>query len=353
MITFFPGPSKVYPELLNYFQDAYHKGILSLNHRSTEFTAISKRAVELMKEKLNIPQDYTVYFTSSATEGWEITAQSLTKKYSYHIFNGAFGKKWHENTGKLGIETSRYEIGMDVELDLANLKISSQTEVICVTQNETSNGTQVKNEKIAQLKAAYPDQLIAVDATSSLAGADLKIENADVWIGSVQKCFGLPAGLGILICSPKALKKASELSDNNHYNSLLFIDENMKGWQTNCTPNVLNIYMLMRVMEQVDNISVLGEKLKKRAKEMYDFLDGFSNIRSLVQNDLIQSQTIVAVKAEEPLLTELKKKGKEAGILLGNGYGIWKPYSFRIANFPALTDGEFASLKEFLKKNVS
>jgi phosphoserine aminotransferase len=35
---------------------------------------------------------------------------------------------------------------------------------------------------------------------------------------------------------------------------------------------------------------------------------------------------------------------------LGSGYGLLKPTSFRIANFPAINDGEFEKLIEFLKQ---
>jgi phosphoserine aminotransferase len=34
---------------------------------------------------------------------------------------------------------------------------------------------------------------------------------------------------------------------------------------------------------------------------------------------------------------------------LGSGYGPLKPTSFRIANFPAITDEEFDRLIDFLK----
>lgn len=352
MITFFPGPSKVYPEVATYFQDAFNKGILSINHRSSEFTAISKRCLELLKEKLNIPQDYTIYFTSSATEGWEITAQSLTEKYSFHLFNGAFGKKWHENTKKLGKETKAFQFDINVELDPVSIEIDSRAEIICLTQNETSNGTQVRNDIIAKFREMYPDKLIAIDATSSIAGIPLDFNNADIWLGSVQKCFGLPAGLGIYICSPRAIQRAAELNENNHYNSLLFIDENMKTWQTNCTPNVLNIYLLMRVMEQVKSINEVGRDAAKRAKDLYDFLDGFSEIRSLIQNPRVQSDTIVAVAGTEDYLSGIKTKAKAEEIHLGNGYGPWKPYTFRIANFPAINDNEVKTLKEFLKRTA-
>jgi phosphoserine aminotransferase len=43
-------------------------------------------------------------------------------------------------------------------------------------------------------------------------------------------------------------------------------------------------------------------------------------------------------------------EAKEAGMELGGGYGPLKPTSFRIANFPAITDAEMDRLMEFLSK---
>ena len=104
MITFYPGPSKVYPQVGEYLQDAFTEGILSVNHRSAACMTLVKDAIALLHQKLNIPTDYHIYFVSSATESWEIIAQSLVATSSYHFFNGAFGKKWHEYTQKLGIQ---------------------------------------------------------------------------------------------------------------------------------------------------------------------------------------------------------------------------------------------------------
>ncbi len=70
MLTFYPGPSKVYPELAIYMQDAMKEGILSQNHRSLAFMNMLSNCMNLFKEKQNIPNDYMVYFTSSATECW-------------------------------------------------------------------------------------------------------------------------------------------------------------------------------------------------------------------------------------------------------------------------------------------
>ena len=67
MITFYPGPSKVYPQVARYMQEAFEEGVLSINHRSAECMTITKSAIQLLHEKLNIPPDYSIYFVSSAT----------------------------------------------------------------------------------------------------------------------------------------------------------------------------------------------------------------------------------------------------------------------------------------------
>ena len=44
----------------------------------------------------------------------------------------------------------------------------------------------------------------------------------------------------------------------------------------------------------------------------------------------------------------LWKNGKKHGFLLGEGYGVLKKDTFRIANFPALRKKEIARLMKFL-----
>jgi len=98
MVSFYPGPSRIYDEIPAYIKDAAKEGVLSMNHRSPEFEVLAKKTATLFKKKLGVPTNYTVLYTSSATECWEIIAQSLITDKSYHFFSGAFGKKWFEYT---------------------------------------------------------------------------------------------------------------------------------------------------------------------------------------------------------------------------------------------------------------
>ncbi|TAH21726.1 MAG: alanine--glyoxylate aminotransferase family protein [Cytophagales bacterium] len=348
MLYFYPGPSKLYPQVRNYLADAYDSGILSMNHRSADFVSIVQSAVMLLKTKLHIPQDYSVFFVSSATESWEIIAQSLVKKGSLHIFNGAFGQKWAEYSHKIHQKSSFFPYSLQEELDISKVANDATFEVICLTHNETSNGTQLDRQTIRAISEKYRDKIIAVDATSSMAGIELEWENADVWFASVQKCFGMPAGLGLMVCSPKALAAAQQINDRKYYNSLLFLAENMQHFQTNYTPNVLNIYVLNQVLSQIDDIKIIGERTERNAKNWYHFLEkhGFD---VLVKNPKVRSSTVIAIQDEETFIRNIKEKAKQAGMILGNGYGIWKNTTFRIANFPAITDEEIAQLRVFLQ----
>ena len=309
---------------------------------------ISENVIILLKKKLKIPKDYTILYTSSATECWEVIAQSVITGSSYHLFNGAFGNKWYEYTRRLVRGAKDLPFDHEEIIDPDQLKIPKADSVICLTQNETSNGTQVSNTLIHSLRRRYPGNLIAIDATSSMAGIHLDFQAADIWFASVQKCFGLPAGLGIMICSPAAVGRAREKGEKKHYNSLTFMLEMMEKWQTPFTPNVLNIYLLGRVLEASKSIEEVHSKTEERYRLWMDFFSGKQSLRHLVTNRAAHSITVIPIAANETLIRSIKSDAKKNGFLLGEGYGDLKPTTFRIANFPAIKKNEINSLKEFL-----
>lgn len=353
MISFYPGPSKVYEEIPAYVKEAQVSGMLSENHRSKNFMKLYKSTVGLLKKRLEIPDEYTILFTSSATECWEIIAQSLMAKTSYHFFNGSFGEKWYNYTRKIQPLAIGYRFGEDIELKPENLDLSGAEQgVICITQNETSNGTQVHNEHLAWFREKYPEHIIAVDATSSMAGIYLDMSQADVWYASVQKCFGLPAGMAVLIVSPNAMKRAQDLGENKHYNSLLFMEENARGYQTHCTPNVLSIYLMNKVLRNGKSIHKIQKRLEKRLMDLTPLIYNHERWDFLSANDKVRSTTVIALEGDAKRIATLKKKARDHGITLGNGYGPYRENTFRIANFPAITRADWKILKDFLKENL-
>ncbi|TDQ17456.1 phosphoserine aminotransferase [Algoriphagus boseongensis] len=349
MITFAPGPSKVYDALPRYMQEAYQEGILSANHRSGAFMHLYQETEQLMREKLHMSKDYKLLFTSSATENWEIISQSVVEEASFHIYSGSFGKKWIEFAKHIIPSTSGLKIEANQFLDVAGLEIAEEFDLIAITQNETANASQVPMKVIEAIGEKFPEKMIAVDTTSSMAGIELDFSLADIWYASVQKCFGLPAGLGILIVSPKAIEKVQRKGEKGRYNSLSFILENAAGYQTHYTPNVLGIYLLNRVLKDIPEIQHIDAKLRDRMSRLENTIAQSKSLRMLVDNADTRSTTVMAIAGTEELISSVKKAAEKEGMQMGSGYGPLKPTSFRIANFPAITDSEFEKLVSFLK----
>ncbi len=343
MISFYPGPSRVYQQVPQWVEEAYERSLLSVNHRSSEFAELMQKTQGLLRGSLEIPHDYSCFFTSSATECWEIIAQSLIEKRSLHLYNGAFGEKWFHYTQKINEVAKSVPYPTEKELPVEGL---SKTELIALTQNETSNGTQISPTLIKQLRSLYPNTLVALDVTSSLGGIRLPWAAGDVWFASVQKCLGLPAGMGIMICSPQALDKARWLGDDRHYNSLNRMAWYMDRYQTTHTPNVMAIFLLSKVLEQhtIEDVETL---VVKRHQQWMKFVDSLQILKPYVQNNQVRSSTVIALTAPPAQIDTIMEESKSNGFSLGKGYGSLKQSTLRIANFPAITTEEVNSLHAF------
>lgn len=354
--NFYPGPSRLAPNIDVYLHNAYDSGLLEANHRSSFFMDFLKETIQNTKAKLDIPDKYEVFFTSSATECWEITVQSLLHNKVQFLYSGAFGKKWFKygvinpqaiselNKAKSSIRGTRFFVDQSAD----EVEIDSENSCLCIVSSETSNGTQITNQTIRDLKTKMStESLILVDATSSLGGIAHDISLADVWFGSSQKCFGLPSGLGIMIVSPKAIEKAKEINERNHYNSLLNISENFQKNQTHYTPNTLGIFLFSEVIKNRPHILKIDSHLKTRAKHLYNEMSQCSFCEPLVTNLQTRSDTVLAFTSER--VGELHKYLSEKDIIVGKGYGEWKSSSFRIANFPSIPDVDFDLLLKTLK----
>lgn len=351
-LNFYPGPSKLYPAVKSYMEDAYNSGILSKNHRSQDFMDLMQETITALKNHLNVPETYEAYFVSSATECWEICVQSLISGSTQFIYNGAFGKKWFKyavcnpqknNTHDDLLRGSRYFLNESIK----TVQITENIENICWASNETSNGSITNEADIAYIRKSNPESMIMIDATSSLGGVAHEISNADVWFASVQKCFGMPSGLAMMIVSPRALSKMKKINERNHYNSLSFISENFNKYQTHTTPNILGIYCLYKSLQSIDNVNLISKKLNERAQYLYSELSKINGLELTITEPKVQSPTVISLSSvnTSKIISDLKSKD----IIVGKGYGEWLNSSFRIANFPAIDDQEYEILLKYLK----
>lgn len=350
-----PGPSHRYPKLREYLDDAWDADVISWSHRSTQFTELYNRAEQAILELMAVPPGYRVLFVGSATEAMERVIQGLVNQKSHHIILGAFGEKWQQIANQLGKQTSASHLQSTDGIQENILSVPDSTELICVTLNETSIGVMMPEHILRQLDTRPKHQLIAFDIVSAAPLIDMDWRHIDVAFFSVQKAFGLPAGLGVIIVSEKALERAESMTKaglmTGSYHSLSSLARAADKSQTPETPNVLNIYLLTRVAEDMltSGIHTIRDHTKQRANQLYAALENSRLFNPYVANALWRSLTIIVAETKASN-QDFVKHLHQHGLIAGKGYAPeHKERHIRIANFPAISDETFDELSSYFQ----
>ncbi|MDX5435834.1 MAG: aminotransferase class V-fold PLP-dependent enzyme, partial [Pontibacter sp.] len=168
-IYFTPGPSELYPTVPQHMQEALAQKIGSISHRSKQFQEIYASAESGLRELLQLPDEYEVFFVASATEVWERAIQNNVRKESFHLVNGSFSKRFYETAAELGRKAEQHEVPFGQGFHVENIHIPESAELVALIQTETSSGACLPVEDINKFRAKAPaDALLYVDAVSSL-----------------------------------------------------------------------------------------------------------------------------------------------------------------------------------------
>ena len=326
---------------------------MSISHRSKAFEQIFKSAESGVRTLMNIPESFRVLFISAGTEAMERLVQGCSAERTYHFVNGAFSKKFYEVAKSLRREAFAHQVEEGQGYNPADAGIAPGVEMICITQNETSTGVSIPERLIAACKARYPEKLVCVDVVSSAPLVQLDFNNLDACFFSVQKCFGLPAGLGVLIVGPRCLERSQELEkagrSTGSYHSLLELCRYAEKHQTPATPNVLGIYLLGAVAGDLleMGIEVVRKEIESRAKRIMECVQTAEGL-SLFAKEPYRSRTLIVVNVQNGAAA-FKQHLAAKGIEVSGGYGENKERQIRIANFPALSESAVERLVGLLR----
>lgn len=342
MIYFTVGPSQLHPSLPRYIDDAVREDIMSLHHRSKEFKDLYKETSEQLRMLFGIPDDFHIFLTASSLENMERVIENTVEKKSLHVITGAFGKKFYEIAKELKKEPERVVFEPGSRAALSEIALSPDVELLALTQNETSMGVVVPMEEIAKLKKKYPQMLVALDIVSSGPYLPVDYSVVDIAFLSSQKLLGLPAGLGILIVNDKAIEKAQYLKDKGHsigsVHNFVTLAAAEKKNLTNETPNVFGLYLLKRVLQDMNTVGIetIRKQTKEKADKIYAYFEKHPVFNPFVKDSSLRSDTtiVIDVKGESEKILAF---GMENGLAIGEGYGEYAKEHIRIANFPSHT----------------
>lgn len=357
--TFFTaGPAALYPTFEKHLQDAVNEQIGSISHRSGAYKKIHQHTDEQLRQLFNIPAESAIMFAGSASEIWERILLNLVELESFHLINGSFSKKFYEYAISLKKYAHKLEKPLGEGFSYDEPEIPEFTELICTTHNETSTGVQMREPDIQRLKRSNYGRLLAVDMVSSAPIPDLDYSLIDTAFFSVQKAFGMPAGLGVWIANEACLEKSLQLrqNDNEHlhigaHHDLPTLWEMSKKFQTPSTPNVMWIYILGKIAEDMNEIGIenIRKETDAKAKMIYNYLEESVLLNPSVKHEPHRSRTVAVADSviDSSIIIE-KLKSKD--LIIGAGYGSKKDSQIRIANFPASSMEQTQTLLEALQE---
>lgn len=353
-IYFTPGPSQLYPTVPAHIRHALSHDLASISHRSKTFQQIFAETTQNLRGLLEIPKEYHLFFLGSANEAWERILENCVTQQPLHFVNGSFSQKFYSFSQSLNLNPQQItaEEGQGFENPAQYFEaVQPETELLAFCANETATGVATLPEFIYAFREQFPQKLIAVDLVSAWPYYQLDVSKVDLAYFSVQKGFGLPAGLGVLAVSPRAMKQAAQLQKPGTYHTFAALQDQASKNMTPETPNVLAIYLLGKVAGDMlhKGIDVIRRETEAKAATLRQAISGSKTLQVAPTPESLQSQTVVVVNCTEPSKT-MSMLAEEHGWYVGEGYGKAKDRQIRIANFPAHSPEVVLKLAKILRK---
>ncbi|MEL6574645.1 MAG: aminotransferase class V-fold PLP-dependent enzyme [Pseudomonadota bacterium] len=208
---FIPGPTNI-PESVRQAMNVPMQDM-----RAPDFGDLTKPLFAGLKRAFMTESGRIFMFPGSGTGAWE-SAISNTLSPGDKVLMSRFGQfsgLWVDMCQRFGLDVHlidcEWGTGVPVEEYAKVLEADKAHEIkaVFVTQNETATGVTSDVPGVrAALDACNHPALLAVDGVSSIASIEFRMEawGVDLAVAGSQKGFMLPAGIGILGVSDKALE---------------------------------------------------------------------------------------------------------------------------------------------------
>jgi len=328
---FIPGPTHVVDEILEAM------AVPMIGHRDKLYSDLHGEVVTKLKKFLQT--DGHIYLsTSSSTGMMEGAIRNCVNSKVLMTDCGAFSKRWAQIATLNGkeIDLIKVEMGHATTPEMVDEYLSKGGfEAVCITHNETSTGVMNPIKEIGALvKEKYPDVLVLVDAVSSMAGTEIKVDEwgLDVVLAGTQKAFALPPGLCVVTVSEKAFQRSLDVENRGFYFNFEELEKKAIKNQTPATPAISIINALNVQMDRIFKEGV--EARFQRHLDMAEHVRSWTRKNfALYSDENYLSPTVTNVhNTREIDVVNLNAELAKRGAMLSNGYGALKGKCFRIAH---------------------
>ncbi len=292
--------------------------MLSRSHRSPAGRAKLRRAIDLTREILEIPQEYRIAIVpASDTGAVEMALWSLLGARGVDVLAwDAFGESWViDIVAQLRLDARVLKAAPGEIVDLA--KVDFDHDVV-FTWNGTSTGVRVPN---GDWIAADRKGLTICDATSAAFAQTLDWPKLDVATFSWQKALGGEAAHGMLILGPRAVERLSTYAPPWPLPKIFrlteggrLIDAIFEGWTIN-TPSMLCVEDYLDALTWAKRIGGLGALIGRseaNVKALAAWVARTAWIDFVAKDSAIRSNTSVCLEIVDPAVAGLPSAERKA-----------------------------------------
>jgi len=236
--------------------------VLEISHRSKDFEAVLQKAKTLVKELLQVPDDYSILFVQGgASTQFAMVPMNLLKTggTAAYVESGVWANKAIKEAKMLGnvnvIATSKDKNFTYIP---KGYKIPADCDYLHITSNNTIYGTQMQS---------FPESPIPVvcDMSSDIFSRPVDVSKFDLIYAGAQKNMG-PAGVTLVIVKNSAIGKTGRTIP-----TMLDYKTHIEADSLYNTPPVFPILVCMYTLEWLKSIGGVPaiEKINKQKAELF------------------------------------------------------------------------------------
>lgn len=187
-----------------------------VGHLDPLFLELMTQMQQRLRQVFCTENQLTIAISGTGSAGMEAAFVNLVEPGDEVLVcvNGVFGNRMSDIVGRVGgtlhrIDRPWGEVFDPREIEEA-LERSPETRIVAIVHAETSTGACQPLVEIGRI-CRERDCLLIVDAVTSLAGIELRVDDwlIDACYSGTQKCLSCPPGLAPLTLGPRAIEKLS------------------------------------------------------------------------------------------------------------------------------------------------
>ncbi len=348
--NFSAGPSMLPLEVLQEAQkdllDFNNTGmsITEMSHRTKWFMDVNNEANALLRELMNISDDYTVLFVQGgASQQFAAVPLNLlnnTKKADY-VLTGNFASKAYQEAQKYGdiaVAASSKEANYTYIPTLTESSFRDDIDYVHITSNNTIFGT--KYSAFPKTKAP-----LVADMSSNILSEEMDVNEFGLIYAGAQKNIA-PAGVTIVIAKRSLIEKPMDICP-----TLLAYKTHDKESSLYNTPPCFSIYVAMLVFRWLKKLGGVKEMQKmnyEKANMLYDFIDNSKLYKNGVNKADRSIMNVPFVTGNEELDAKFVKEATANGFVSLKGHRLVG--GMRASIYNAMPIEGVKALIEFMKK---